>query len=85
MTETLFAIIEYMSEERFPLKHVQAIQTITHLFNWSEESEREIFEFVEHLKKKYPSVLHNKPSPSLPRQQSQKSGETPDMLSPNLW
>jgi hypothetical protein len=46
-------IADYSLKEDFPTKYMQAICTIVSKFNESEESEKEIFEFVEKLKIKY--------------------------------
>jgi hypothetical protein len=46
-------ITSYIVGEKFPMKHIEAICTIVSKFNESEESEKEIFEFVEKLKGKY--------------------------------
>lgn len=46
-------INEYIREEGFPSNHLQALHDIIVLFNWSDESEKEIFEFSNYLKKKY--------------------------------
>lgn len=51
--EMLSHIVYYLVEEDFPYPHLEAIYGLVTLFNWSDKSEREIFDFVEDLKTKY--------------------------------
>lgn len=49
----LVRIPEYLKEEDFPAEILQAIYDLIVHFNWSDESEKEIFEFAKHIKEKY--------------------------------
>ena len=49
----IFWIVKYLISEDFPKKHLDALCKIVGLFNDCEESEKEIFEFVGKLYKKY--------------------------------
>lgn len=57
----LGVITNYLAMEAFPVKHLEAIRKIISTFNWSEESEKEVFEFAEKINAKYRF-------PSTPRQ-----------------
>ena len=46
-------IVSYLVEEDFPTRHLKSMQTLVSLFNWSAESEAEIFNFIEYIHKKY--------------------------------
>lgn len=48
-------IYDYIQTEDFPAEHLQALHDIVVHFNWSDESEKEIFEFSKHIKEKYKS------------------------------
>ena len=43
----------YLIDENFPVEHLRALFKITTWFNWSENSERDVFEFSEQLHKYY--------------------------------
>lgn len=42
-------MMEYIDQEDFPLKHIEALMKITCLFNDCEESEAKIFKFANDL------------------------------------
>ena len=46
-------IATYLVEESFPLRHVKAIMTIVSAFNWSKESEGEIFAFADRMRRMF--------------------------------
>ena len=54
--EKLEWIVNYLVEENFPPEHLNAISKIVGLFNDCEDSETEIFKFVDRLYKKYVGV-----------------------------
>jgi len=46
-------MINYIEEERFPKECLEALCIIVGLFNECKESEKEIFDFAYHLRKRY--------------------------------
>jgi hypothetical protein len=51
--EILNSIIEYIKSEDFPPEHLIAIKKIVTVFNWSDESEKKIFDFAEYIGKRF--------------------------------
>ncbi len=49
----LFELVEYVCEEDFPERHVNALRKIVAFMDFSEESEQEILEFADGLEEKY--------------------------------
>lgn len=46
-------IFSYIAIEDFPFEHLRALKKIVLKFNWSEESEKEIFDFSDMIEEKY--------------------------------
>jgi hypothetical protein len=51
--DTLAKMNEYMVREQFPRNYMDAIMQIISLFNYSPESELDILNFVNYLKRQY--------------------------------
>lgn len=51
--ELIQEISEYLKEEDFPKEHLRAILKIINYFNWSDESEKLIFDFSSSLREKF--------------------------------
>lgn len=51
--DPIMRMVEYIKDEGFPESYQKALLRITNYFNWSKESEKDIFDFVEKLNKKY--------------------------------
>jgi len=56
-TDILKSIIDYIKGEDFPPEHLTAIKKIVTVFNWSEESEKKIFDFAEYISKRFSNEL----------------------------
>ena len=53
ITTTLDWIVNYLVEERFPQRHLEAIARLVGLFNNDRQTEHAIFEFINTLNQKY--------------------------------
>lgn len=51
--ELIQELSDYLKEEDFPPEHLRAVMKIANYFNWSDESEKAIFEFAQSLKEKF--------------------------------
>lgn len=51
--KTLVRMVNYLVEENFPNEHLEALFKIIRWFNWSEDSERDVFEFSKKLHKRH--------------------------------
>lgn len=49
-------IVDYIIGEDFPIEHLRALKRIVTLFNWSSESELEIFEFAKKIHERYSQI-----------------------------